>query len=199
MKFHKFMEDALGNRTKIGVLRALCAHPTQEFTQREFSKKFGIPQQSVSVALKDLSRHNLILVRTVGRSTVFAANADSYSFKSVKKLFEDEKKVLAALKETIAKELSGCGGIVECVLFGSVARGKEKTGSDIDLFVVCDDAYEEKIRERITMLNGKIIRRYGNPLSPLIVSAESLKKWKQENQFLYTDNILKDGIKLDVS
>lgn len=199
MIFHAFIEDILGSKTKIRVLRALYLHPEKEFTQREFSKKFGIPQQSISWVAEDLSKHNLILVRTVGKSTLFKANKDSYTFGIVKKLFENEKNAQEALKETVSKKLAGTKYIKECVIFGSIARGDEKTGSDVDLFVVCDAGHENETLEKTSELNGILIRRFGNPLTPLIVSTKSIEDWKKKNRFLFEENIMKDGIRVKLS
>ncbi len=190
MRFHKFLEDALGSRTKISLLRALCRHPTKEFTQREFSMKFGIPRQNVGFVLKDLSSNNVVSVKTVGKSTLFSANEDSYIFKSIKKMFDDEEKSLDCLIRLISRNIHGAR---ECYLFGSVARGEEKPGSDVDLFMVCPSV--EKMTERISKLNGKIIKVFGNQIMPLIIPSDEFEKWKRKHKALYEENI-KNGIKI---
>lgn len=184
------MEDILGSRTKTGMLRALCRHPSKEFTQREFSIKFGIPQQNVSFVLKDLSKYNIVHVKIAGKSMLFSANEDSYIFKSIKKVFDEEEKSLDCLIRLISRNIHGAR---ECYLFGSVARGEEKPGSDIDLFIVCPSA--RKMTERISRLNSKVIRVFGNQIMPLIIPSGEFEHWKRKNKLLYEENI-KKGIKL---
>lgn len=190
MRFHKFLEDILGSRTKISVLRALCHHPTKEFTQREFSVKFGIPRQTVGFALNDLSSHEVVSVKTAGKSTLFSANEDSYVFKSIKKMFDDEEKSVDCLIRLISGSIHGAR---ECYLFGSVARGEEKPGSDVDLFIVCPSA--AKMTEKIAKLNSKVIRMFGNQIVPLIIPSGEFEKWRKKNRALYEENI-KKGIRV---
>lgn len=190
MRFHKFMEDVLGSRTKIGMLRALCRHSSKEFTQREFSIKFGIPQQNVSFALKDLANYNVVNIKMAGNSMLFSANVQSYIFKSIKKMFDDEEKSLDRLIQIISRNIHGTR---ECYLFGSVARGEEKPGSDVDLFIVCHSV--RKMTERMSRLNSKIIRVFGNQIMPLIIPSDEFEKWRKNNRALYEENI-KKGIRL---
>lgn len=190
MRFHKFMEDVLGSRTKISMLRALCRHPAKEFTQREFAIKFGIPQQNVSFVIKELANYNVVNIKISGNSMLFSANEQSYILKSIKKVFDDEEKSRDCLIRLISRNIHGAR---ECYLFGSVARGEEKPGSDVDLFIVCPSV--EKMTERISKLNSKIIRMFGNQIMPLIVPFDEFEKWKIKHKTLYEENI-KNGIKI---
>ncbi len=60
MKFHKILDEILGNRTKVKLLRAFFAYPEKEFTESELQRISGIPQASVHRNVKSLPRMELL-------------------------------------------------------------------------------------------------------------------------------------------
>jgi len=79
------------------------------------------------------------------------------------------------------------------ILFGSVARGGEKPGSDLDLlFIIPDKANPKELEEKIYSLSPQLISYFGNSISPLIMKrSEFLLRFKNGERLLRT--ILKDG------
>jgi predicted nucleotidyltransferase len=74
--------------------------------------------------------------------------------------------------ETLIREKS----VLKVVLYGSVARKREKPESDIDVFIlVATKKDKELAAELVGKLNKYLLPRYGNVISELIYSE---REWK---------------------
>ncbi|HLB67100.1 MAG TPA: hypothetical protein VJN63_01265, partial [Thermoplasmata archaeon] len=58
-------EDLLGPKTKVRILRLLCAHPGREFSLRERSIAVGQSLGSVYPALQQLLGTRIVLTRRI--------------------------------------------------------------------------------------------------------------------------------------
>ena len=74
-------------------------------------------------------------------------------------------------------------------LFGSLARGEQHEGSDIDLLVVADYA------NRSLELVGEILRRTDLPVEPLVVRPATLERRLRENHPLFT-RVMTEAVRL---
>lgn len=96
--------------------------------------------------------------------------------------------LICELTELSARLIADLG--VEAVyLFGSLARGAQHEGSDIDLLVVAD--YPKRSLELI----GEILRRTELPVEPLVVRPKSLQRYLREGHPLFT-RIIGDALRL---
>ena len=82
---------------------------------------------------------------------------------------------LRALAVRIVADL-GAEGVY---LFGSLARGEQHEGSDIDLLVVVD--YPKRSLDLI----GEILRRTELPVEPLVVRPQTLTRYLHEGHPLF--------------
>ncbi len=83
--------------------------------------------------------------------------------------------------------------LISAVLYGSVARGDAKPGSDIDLVIIIEKApsiYYKRL-QRIIKIIKKIEDKYDICIKPIIFSKEEAK----ENRYLFLD-ITEDGVML---
>jgi predicted nucleotidyltransferase len=128
--------DALYPRARQAVLRLFFTRPDQRFLQKEVIGKLGIGSGAVQRELERLWRAQ-ILERTVdGRQTYFQANAASPIFEELRGLVRKTFGVAHVLGEAlqpIARRIK------VAFIFGSIAKGTERSASDIDLLVVSDD------------------------------------------------------------
>lgn len=74
-------------------------------------------------------------------------------------------------------------------LFGSLARGEQHEGSDIDLLVVAD--YPKRSLDLI----GEILRLTELPVEPLVVRPETLERRRREGHPLFA-RIMAEAIRL---
>jgi predicted nucleotidyltransferase len=96
--------------------------------------------------------------------------------------------ILRELTELSARLVSELGA--ETVyLFGSLARGEQHEGSDIDLLVVAD--YPNRSLDLI----GEILRRTDLPVEPLVVRRETLERRVRDGHPLFT-RIMAEAVRL---
>jgi predicted nucleotidyltransferase len=97
----------------------------------------------------------------------------------------------AILRElgTFAVRLAAELDVEAVYLFGSLARGDQHEGSDIDLLVVA------RYPGRALELVGEIIRRTELPVEPLVVRPETLARRLQDGHPLFV-RALRDGVRL---
>lgn len=173
MLFHDYLENLLGSKVKIKVLRTLWKFKGKEFTIRELAKFLEISHTGVKKVLDELEKMNIITIRTFGRSYAFKLNANSYGASIVKAIFETEEKTLSELKKMLRKKLD-VPEIISAALFGSIVQGKEAPRSDIDLLIVTQE--REKVEGIVTELQKRVAEKFGNSISPYFVVEEDLRK-----------------------
>jgi predicted nucleotidyltransferase len=180
MLYRNYLEMLLGSRVKVKVLRTLCRHRGKEFTIRELAEFLNVSHMGVRKALNDLYKMNAIRIRVIGKSHTIALNAESYAGELSDKVFRTEEETLGELVKLLKKGLSD-PAITSALIFGSVARGEEDPLSDIDLFILTKD--KEKAEVAISELQREVSNRFGNAISPYILSQGQLAD-KDKSQIL---------------
>ena len=101
------------------------------------------------------------------------------------------KKVAALVTKSLVD--SAKTDILSIVLFGSMARGTEQLGSDLDILVVLPTKKGVKALElRIENLRESLFKRFSVPLSPYVQTLSELRHKHQQKLPLIRE-ILKDG------
>ncbi|HEY4047904.1 MAG TPA: nucleotidyltransferase domain-containing protein [Acidobacteriaceae bacterium] len=97
----------------------------------ELARQLGVAPSSLQRELQTGS--GILLRRQDGRRIYYKANTESPVFPEMKGLIEKTVGIVPALKA----ELMRFDDRIElALLYGSVARGEEKSGSDVDLMIV---------------------------------------------------------------
>jgi predicted nucleotidyltransferase len=87
-----------------------------------------------------------------------------------------EKKIYKELKSKIYETLIKEKSVLKIILYGSVARKKEKPESDIDVFILVRSKKDKELAaELVGKLNKYLLPRYGNVISETIYSE---REWK---------------------
>ncbi|HEB34291.1 MAG TPA: nucleotidyltransferase domain-containing protein [Candidatus Aminicenantes bacterium] len=125
----------------------------------------------------ELFRKNAVVNReTVGRSSQWGLNQESIVVEEVSSLINVERKIYMALKSRIYETLIREKSIQKVVLYGSVARKKEKPESDIDVFILVTTKKDKELAAALVgKLNKYLLPRYGNVISETIYSE---REWK---------------------
>lgn len=175
MRLHTFLEDMLGSRVKVNVLRMLFKFKAKTFTGRELAESIRLTHTGVRRALRELQASNLVLIEYHGRSNLITLNTDSYAYDVLQTLFNAEA---GMFKNHFAQELKRevPNGIVSCAIFGSVARGTEKPDSDVDVLFITDnkEAVQKFIEDKLQFF----VKRYGNVITPYIMSKNEFARKK---------------------
>ncbi|MBI5882301.1 MAG: nucleotidyltransferase domain-containing protein [Elusimicrobia bacterium] len=167
-----------------------------EWSGREIARKVGLSAPSCHDALKKLDARGIVLLRRVSNVHLYRINAENYLVRNVfARQFEAEaampKQVAAAVRRSLVD--SSKSDILSIVLFGSMARGTEQLGSDLDLLIVLPSKGSLKALEpRVERLRDMLSRRFSVPLAPYIQTLLELRR-KFHHKFPLIREILKDG------
>lgn len=180
MKFHNVLDEILGNRTKVKLLRAFFTYPEKEFTESELQRIAGIPQASVHRNVKSLLVNGLLDRERIGKANLYSLNKEHILYPLIKNTFENERNLLSELKKSLKDSIESLSGIELAVLFGSVVKGTERADSDIDILIVCR-ADKSKVEEEMKNLIQVIRNKFGNTISTLIKKDIEMKDMKSSS------------------
>lgn len=184
MKFHNILDEMLGNKTKVRLLRAFFTYPEKGFTESELERIAGIPQASVHRNVKSLQDNGLLDRKRIGKANLYSLNKEHILYLLLNRIFEAERNVLVELKNMIEESVKSLPQIELAILFGSIVKGMERADSDVDIFIVCKGE-KSKLEDKLTDLTNSSQNKFGNPVSLMI-------KHKEELQDLKTRSIFRD-------
>ncbi len=139
---------------------------------------------SVQEALKAWVQLGVVHTEIIGRAVVHAINEDHYTVAPLRSLLDP----LAALTKTAAQVVGD--GIEAVIVFGSVARGEAREGSDIDLAVVAQSGWDGRVD-----LEDAVKKSLGNDCDVLVFTAEDFRTLAAAHEPV-VDEILIDGVPL---
>lgn len=184
-----FHEDAQAR-----VLRFLW-RSRAEWSGREIARKVGLSAPACHEALKKLDVRGLVYLRRVSNVHLYKINPDNYLVRNVfARQFEAEAAMPKQIEAAVRKSMvSAKSDIVSLVLFGSMARGMGRLGSDLDLLVVVPAKEGRRALEpHIERLRALLFKRFSVPLSPYIQTLPELRR-KHHQKLPLIREILKDG------
>lgn len=115
------------------VLGLLLLHPDESLHGREIARRTGLPAGTLTRELKRLAGVGLLTQEKRGNQTLYQANRASPIFPELAGIL---RKTLG-LADVVADALDSVSdGIDVAFIFGSVARGAETAGSDVDMLIV---------------------------------------------------------------
>jgi predicted nucleotidyltransferase len=175
MKFHRQFDDLLGNPLRVRLLRVMIQSPKQGFTGRDLARQCeSSPSQTIS-ALLTLEQSGLIYHEIAGRSHVWRLLENHVLADHLLRLFQSETEPLEALQKQLRNALAKLP-VQDAWLFGSIARGDERSSSDVDLLVeVKTKSDKARVELALSALSPDIAIRFGNPLSSLILDQDQIR------------------------
>lgn len=181
MKIHATYEDLLGNKTKVRVLRIMFEYPDKTFSEHELSRFTHVPQPTIHRNMGDLVNSNLVVFSRMGKMNLFSLNRKSVLYKALGQFLQAERGLLAELEKVITDAFEHEDGIIAVNLYGSFAKGLERSDSDVDIIVVAtDDADMEAINERVEELGRLVHAQFGNALSCTVKRKKELKEIRRK-------------------
>jgi predicted nucleotidyltransferase len=115
------------------ILALLLLHPDQSFYAREIGRLADVPAGSLQREVTALTRAGLLTRSTVGNQVRYQADRTCPIFEELAGIFRKT----AGLADVLREALEPLGRAVRLAfVFGSVAQGKERSASDVDVMVV---------------------------------------------------------------
>lgn len=161
---------ALDSRAKMKLLKFIYGNYSP-MSGREMAKVVGLSNATVSRVMRGFEEIDLVTPKKFGNVVTWVVNTESFSYNELKKA-ASMPLPLEHLISTLRAELSRLP-VKRAVLFGSIAHGRERPGSDIDLFILT--AKKTDLRGKLDELNEKCLGLYGNPVMPYVLTEEEFK------------------------
>jgi len=174
MRFHHVLEEVFGTAERVRVLRVLALYP-KEFTSRELSGYSKVSVRGVIDILTLFERHGFVRSHRVGRSILWKLDKDHHLTRSlILPAFEAEGGLLDALSREISA-IARKFPVRKIVIYGSVASGRERPDSDIDLLLVVNEK-KEWLEELQNKLRERVLKLFGNMLSILVCTPSEYER-----------------------
>jgi predicted nucleotidyltransferase len=192
MKIRRVLESIFGSPAKVCILRILFRSP-QPLSGRQVGELSGLTHRGAIQALESLVELGAVKQRKVGKAYQYSFSQDNIF---VEKVIIPCIKAEAGLFNDLTKDITAYFGkdAVSLMLYGSLARGEEKKGGDIDVMAVVRD--EKKKSEMEEMASSKVLyfnKRYNALLS---LHCFTLNEIKGKKTLPLIKSVIKDGIVL---
>ena len=179
MRINKPLSSILNSGAKVEVLRFLVRSKT-EWNGRQVAQMVGVTPATAHKALRGLYEEGILVLKNVGKTHLYGLKKNFFNKKILEPLFQNEgipfKNITLLIKAAASGEI-GRKNIVGIGLFGSVSMGRERSASDIDLLVVVKgDPSKRPVEKLFERLGEKISGKYGNVLSPYVITVREVKR-----------------------
>jgi predicted nucleotidyltransferase len=169
MKLNNPLDEILGSRVKVQILRLLCLTGSP-YTGREISRIIQRAQNRVRLCLEEFEAMGIVSRRSAGKAKLFQVSTNNSIVNDMlTPLFRKEASLIATLGSLLFRELGE--DLDSLILFGSVARAEESDRSDIDLvFVLNDDVDFDKAEARVFDAITSVQKEFEIPIAPIVVT-----------------------------
>jgi predicted nucleotidyltransferase len=159
------------------VLALLLLRSDESFHVREIARLAGVPAGSLHRELKLLSDADLLVREPVGNQVRYRANRDHPIYPELAEIFRKT----SGLAEILRYALAPLGENIDLAfVFGSIAQGKERSVSDVDVFVVGEAAFADVVKA-LTATQSRL----GREINPVVMSRRDVRaKFKAGDRFL---------------
>lgn len=130
---HRSLSAVLFPGYRRRVLGMLLLHPEESLHGREIARRTGLPAGTLTRELKRLADVGLLNRSKRGNQLIYSANRDSPIFGELAAILRKT----SGVAEVVAGALNQLSDRINVAfVFGSVARGTESAGSDIDVLLI---------------------------------------------------------------
>lgn len=140
------------------VLSLLLLHPDSSYYVRELARLTGTSAGTLHKELTRLAQAGLLLRQEQGNQVRYQANQACPVFPELAGLFRKT----SGLVDVLADALRSLADISLAFVFGSMARGDEQPGSDVDLMVIGSPAFGDVVKALYPA--QEILQREINPV-----------------------------------
>jgi len=170
------LATTLFGKTRRALLARLYLEPEREFRMRELSRLTGISAGSVLHELKQLQAADLV-TRTEARDLVtYRANPASPVFEELRGIMEKT----SGIDDLVRQALRKAGRKIQLALiYGSIAKGTNRSGSDLDVLVVGEIEFGALVK-----LLQPVERRIGREISSRLYAPDEFRSKRASDRFL---------------
>ncbi len=173
---HKSLADALFGKTKKAVVTKLFCHPDQSWHLRELARIAQVSPTMLGKEVDTLSAAGIVVEEKDGNRRRVKANPDCPIYEELRGI----ARKTGGLADIIKEVLLPIKGIEYAFIFGSVARGEERAGSDVDVCVVGN-----ALNRVVIAAAASVEESVGRSVNPVVYTVDELRaKLASENHFV---------------
>ena len=173
MLLHRYLEQVLGNKTVITLLRTMITYRGKIFTVRGLADEANVSTNETALIVHDLEKMGIIKIQPIGRAYHLELNEKSYLLSEIiEPAINAEKNTMNELIQVLRKYFD-TKKIITAAIFGSVASAKEKIDSDIDLFIISND--HDHAITLVSEASKQVSIRFNGILSQIIFTEKEFK------------------------
>jgi predicted nucleotidyltransferase len=177
MIMQKVLEAIFGSPAKIRILRILSASP-QPLSGRQVGELSGLSHRGAIQALESLVQIGAVRQRKAGNAYQYSLSPKSVA---VEMIIAPCMKAEASLPDDLKKKIAAQFGrkSVSLTLYGSMVKGTDKRGSDIDVMAIAsDERMKADLEEKAASLTPFFRERYNALLSLQVFTLDELRSKK---------------------
>jgi len=159
--------DWLFPKARWVILQWLFGRPDRDFYVNELIRLAGGGSAHIQRELKQFAEEGLIIRIPVGNQIHYRANPDHPLYHELRSLVLKTRGLTDVLKDS----LSSLAGIDIAFVYGSLAKGKEKPDSDVDLMIVGDIRFSDAVGA-LTPVQDVLLRE----INPSVYGHEEFRK-----------------------
>jgi predicted nucleotidyltransferase len=162
---HAKLLELLGGKDRLSLLRALFLTPSRRFTNQQLAAETGVHPGNAHKLLARWVAVGLVERAEEGRNITYRA-ADDPALEGLRELLLRNDVLIADIRAALP------AAVETAVVFGSVARGEEKAGSDIDILALGDGLSEIKVNAALRPVG----RKHRREISASCFSAQEFER-----------------------
>ncbi len=173
MLLHRYLEQVLGNKTVITLLRTMITYRGKIFTVRGLADEANVSTNETALVVHDLEKMGIIKIQPIGRAYHLELNEKSYLLSEIiEPAINAEKNTMNELIQVLRKYFD-TKKIITAAIFGSVASVEEKIDSDIDLFIISNN--HDHAITLVSEASKQVSIRFNGMLSQIIFTEKEFK------------------------
>lgn len=170
--------DALFSKTQRQVLGLLFGNSARSYYAKEIVRHAGVGIGSVQRELEKLARVGLLTVTRIGNQKHYQANRRAPVYEELRGIVLKTFGLADALRKALT---SFADRIDVAFIYGSVAKGTDTAGSDIDVMIVGRGLFYSEIAALLVEAEGQL----GRTVNPTLYKpADFARKLAEDNAFL---------------
>ena len=145
------LDSLVTSKTRIKLLLKFFINPDTKAYLRELAKEFGESTNSVRLELNRLTKANLLLSKSIGRTVLYNANTEHTLFSDIQSIALK----YVGIDRIAADMVSSLGEVQSAYIIGDYAKGKDS--GIIDLIII--GKIDQEILQRLIEKTEKLINR----------------------------------------
>ena len=171
------LKSLIASKTRRMLLNTFFSNTGSEYYTRQLASVLGISAGTIHREVKSLLSSGILNVRNVGNIKLFSLNKQNPVYEEMKNIIYKTEGVVKLVKDAVADVV----GVKVAFIYGSFAKGDERTDSDVDIFLIGDDVDENELVVNISALEKKLFKEINYTR---YTESEYKKEKKRKNSFI---------------